>query len=123
MSQPLSREKLGHAFLLGAIVFGAIAHLLLKYATMIGSHLHSGFPSLWLLGGLGIYACGTVCWILCLRYLDLSYAYPFNALLFLLVLFGSWFLFEDKISGQRLAGAVIVCVGVILIPLKIRSDT
>jgi drug/metabolite transporter (DMT)-like permease len=85
------------------------------------------YPEAWLsygwVGlGLGVYAVGTGFWMLCLGYLDLSYAYPFNGLTYVFVLGASWFLFNDEVSWLRLAGVVLVCLGVALIPERARRE-
>ena len=46
---------------------------------------------------------------------DLSYAYPFASLGYVVMLVASWQLFNENISPLRLAGTLMVCLGVFLI--------
>jgi drug/metabolite transporter (DMT)-like permease len=115
----LSREKLGHIFLVLCLFFGTSAQLLLKFAMLEVSTQSSMWLSyFWIFCGLGVYALGTAFWMLCLAYLDLSYAYPFMGLTYILVLGGAWFLFDERISLPRLVGVLVICCGVTLIPAR-----
>jgi drug/metabolite transporter (DMT)-like permease len=65
--------------------------------------------------GLLIYVGGTVFWLSALSHVDLSYAYPFASLSYVVMLAASWLLFHEKITPIRLLGTVIVGLGVFLI--------
>ncbi len=120
MSRP-PRPASGHALLAASLVLGVAAHLLLKHAVGGLSADGGGWPPyLWLLAGLALYAAGTGCWMLCLASLDLSYAYPFTGLNYVLVLLASWLLFGETISAGRLAGVALICLGVVLTPAPRR---
>jgi drug/metabolite transporter (DMT)-like permease len=67
------------------------------------------------LGGLLLYALGTVVWLLVLSRLDVSVAYPFVALGFLMVMgLGAW-CFGEPITAGKLAGTLLVGAGVYLL--------
>jgi drug/metabolite transporter (DMT)-like permease len=101
------------------LFFGVSAQLLLKFAMLqVQAHPGEWFPYFSTLCGLVVYAVGTGCWMLCLGYLDLSYAYPFTGLTYVLILGASWFLFGDGMSWQRLAGVLLICLGVTFIPKR-----
>jgi multidrug transporter EmrE-like cation transporter len=121
---PTSRRFLGHAFLAACLLFGVSAQLLLKFAT-VQLHLQPGawLSYFWIVCGLAVYALGTGFWVLCLAYLDLSYAYPFTGLTYVLVLGASWMLFDESASWQRLGGILVICLGVALIPVGGRKKT
>ncbi len=73
------------------------------------------FLSPWVVGGLSLYIIGVVFWLYVLSKLDLSYAYPFLALTYVLIaLSSSWFL-NEHISAIRWIGIAIICIGIILI--------
>jgi drug/metabolite transporter (DMT)-like permease len=65
--------------------------------------------------GLIIYVCGTVFWLAALSRVDLSYAYPFASLSYVLMLIASWLLFNENITPVRLLGTMVVGMGVLLI--------
>jgi multidrug transporter EmrE-like cation transporter len=114
-----SGKALGHAFLAACLFFGVTAQLLLKFAvTEINARPDVWHPYVWVISGLAVYGIGTAFWMLCLIHLDLSYAYPFTGLTYVLMLGISWFLFDDRISLQRLMGVLLICLGVALIPAR-----
>jgi multidrug transporter EmrE-like cation transporter len=65
--------------------------------------------------GLSIYVGGTVFWLVTLSRVDLSYAYPFASLSYVVMLGASWYLFNEDVTVLRLLGTFVVGVGVFLI--------
>ena len=119
-----SRQTLGHASLAASIFFGVGAQLLLKYAVMhLSARPDAWLSYLWVICGLAVYSIGTGFWMLCLGFLDLSYAYPFTGLSYILVLAASWLLFDDSVGATRIAGVFLICLGVTLIPGNSRSTS
>lgn len=69
-------------------------------------------------GGLGLYFFGALIWLKVLAKVELSFAYPFVGLGFVLtMIFGKLFL-GDAISLQRFLGTCFVIVGVLLIAIE-----
>ena len=46
--------------------------------------------------------------------LELSHAYPFMSLAFILVLVLSAWFFHEPVSWQKLAGLALICAGIVL---------
>ena len=65
--------------------------------------------------GMAIYAGGTVFWLVALSRADLSYAYPYASLSYVVMLAAGWLLFDENITSLRLLGTLVVGVGVFLI--------
>jgi drug/metabolite transporter (DMT)-like permease len=65
--------------------------------------------------GLGIYLIGTVFWLAALSRVDLSYAYPFASLSYVIMLVASWQMFDEKITLSRVLGTLVIGIGVLLI--------
>jgi drug/metabolite transporter (DMT)-like permease len=65
--------------------------------------------------GLAIYVLSVVFWLAALSQVDLSYAYPFASLSYIVMLTASWFLFHENITLLRVAGTLVICIGVLLI--------
>jgi len=70
-------------------------------------------PLVWL--GLALYGLGALAWILVLTRLDLSLAYPFLALNFVLIAVVSRLVLGEAIPGLRWGGIVVICFGILLI--------
>lgn len=73
------------------------------------------FSSFWVLGGLALYVVSSVFWILGLSHKDLSYAYPMLSVGYLVIVLISWKFLDESISPTRLAGVLLVSLGIILV--------
>jgi drug/metabolite transporter (DMT)-like permease len=62
--------------------------------------------------GLAVYVSGTFFWLLVLSRVDLSYAYPFASLNYVLVLLASWWVLGEQPTLMRTIGVVAICLGV-----------
>jgi len=71
----------------------------------------------WVAGGLLCYSVSVLCWMRALAQHDLSLAYPMLSLSYVLVYFGAvaWPLLHETLSLTRIAGIVLICVGVLIV--------
>lgn len=74
----------------------------------------------WVMGGMVIYVSGIFFWLLALNRVDLSYAYPFASLSYVLIFLSSWLLLGEQITMPRVMGMLVICLGVVLVA---RSST
>jgi drug/metabolite transporter (DMT)-like permease len=113
-------------YILIAVIGSAAGQLLLKkgMSTMgpVTITANQIFSLLWRIGtnpyvfiGLFIYVCGTVFWLAALSRLDLSYAYPFASLSYIVMIVGGWLLFGERVDVWRIVGSAAIMTGVILI--------
>jgi drug/metabolite transporter (DMT)-like permease len=113
-------------YILISVFTGAIGQVMLKKGmTYMGPVtltlnqlpmvLWSMATNLWVVFGLLIYVAGTVFWLSALSRVDLSYAYPFASLSYVVMLAASWLLFHENITVMRLLGTLVVALGVFLI--------
>lgn len=65
--------------------------------------------------GLALYGISAFVWIAAIEKVQLSYAYPMAALGYVLVAAMSVWFFQEPMSIMRIAGLVIIVVGVIVI--------
>jgi len=65
--------------------------------------------------GLFLYGCGALSWILVLRRMDLSHAYPFLALNFVLIAIVSRFVLGEEVPLLRWIGILVICSGILLV--------
>jgi drug/metabolite transporter (DMT)-like permease len=70
--------------------------------------------------GLLLYGIGALAWIAVLARLDLSLAYPFLALNFVLVTIASRLFLGETVPALRWAGILVICGGILLVA---RSNT
>jgi multidrug transporter EmrE-like cation transporter len=64
------------------------------------------------IGGLAVYVVGTFFWLMALSRVDLSYAYPFASLNYVLILLASWLVLGETPTTARLVGVLAIGFGV-----------
>jgi multidrug transporter EmrE-like cation transporter len=67
------------------------------------------------IAGLGLYGFSAIAWMLVLRKVELSYAYPMVALGYVLVVVASYFFFGETINSNRLIGLALIIGGILFI--------
>lgn len=72
------------------------------------------------LGAVVLYTVSTVSWVIVLRSLPLSAAYPFFALGFVTTPIAAHFLFGEKLSWSIIIGTTLVVSGLLIILLNNR---
>lgn len=91
----------------GGLVAGANASFSSVFLTILTAPL--------VMGGLILYGVGAISWILVLSRMNLSHAYPFLALNFVLIAILSRLFLDEPIPMIRWVGIGIICVGIVLI--------
>lgn len=69
----------------------------------------------WVVGGLLLYTLGAVVWLLVLARVELSLAYPFVGIGFILTMLYGWWFLGDDLSPARVAGTLLIATGVVLV--------
>jgi drug/metabolite transporter (DMT)-like permease len=121
-----SQMSVAIAYILVSVVLGATGQILLKKGmggmgpltlsvSQLGNILWRIVTNPYVVIGLGIYVCGTLFWLMALSRVDLSYAYPFASLSYIVMLTASWLLFNENITPMRVLGSVVVGIGVLII--------
>jgi drug/metabolite transporter (DMT)-like permease len=90
---------------------GALPPGLLGKAAFIGTLLLNP----WVLSGIAATFFAGVSWMLALTKFQISYAYPFTSLTYLLVLLSGVVFFRDGINMGRVLGTAVVMAGVVII--------
>ncbi|MFP7571815.1 hypothetical protein [Marivita sp. S2033] len=82
------------------------ANVLAKSASLIFSPM--------VLAGLALYGIGTVFWLFALRQLDLSLAYPFVAMSFVMVAASGMIFLGEPVQATRLFGLGLIVLGLLV---------
>ena len=114
-------------FLLGGMILSmTAAQVLFKYAGnyMLGqsSFIIGLFLNFWLWFGLLISGVGMLFWVLILRKLPLSRAYPWTAFVYVLTPLISVVLFDDVLSVRYLLGLSCIVAGIFLTAGSVSSS-
>lgn len=81
----------------------------------MGARLLALLMSPLIMAGLILYGLSAIVWILVLSKVELSFAYPFVGLGFVLTMAVSALFLGEQINAARLAGTVIIAVGAVLV--------
>ena len=94
------------------------AQVMYKFAGLWSRH-HQGLLAAfalnpWLWVGLSCAVVGMVLWLLALRHLPLSAAYPWTALIYVFTPIASSLIFGDLLRAEYLIGLALITVGVVI---------
>ncbi|MBC1236742.1 small multidrug resistance protein [Nostoc linckia z18] len=112
-----------YIILLVSILFSISGQLLMKH-TMTNSHqglLNWEFLQQLALS-ITVYCLAIVTWILALRNVKLSIAYPVTSLNYVGILLGSYYFFNEVITITRIIGVLTIFAGVLLVVIPIKKS-
>ncbi|MEH1840220.1 MAG: EamA family transporter [Nostoc sp.] len=124
ISQTSNIKIIPYIILFVSILFSISGQLLMKY-TM--SHADEGLFN-WvfiqkLVLAISVYCLGVLNWILALRSVKLSIAYPLTSLNYVGIFFGSYYFFNEEITLTRIAGVITIFLGVLLVVIPLKKST
>jgi multidrug transporter EmrE-like cation transporter len=108
--------------ILAVVTTNAISQMLLKQGMntigkfdFSGGSLFSMFPVValnpYVVGGLAVLVFSMALHLMALSRVDLSFAYPFLSVSYVLVLFAGYFWFGEAINSSRMIGVAFICLG------------
>lgn len=89
----------------GSLPVGIGSKVVFLFALLLNPWIVSGFISAFL---------ASLCWMAAMTKFDLSYAYPFMGLTFVLVLLGSGIFFGEVITPIKIAGTTLIVLGIMV---------
>ncbi|MDO6498662.1 EamA family transporter [Photobacterium sanguinicancri] len=109
-----------------SVALSALAQITLKYGVNSNYNALNGdltkYQLLWelltnkyIVTGLFMYGCGAIIWLFVLSKLDVSKAYPFVGLGFILTMVLGCFILDETVNMTRIVGTMFVLLGVILV--------
>jgi drug/metabolite transporter (DMT)-like permease len=111
--------------LLVAISLGATGQILLKTGLSllppnapVGLILSSIFTNIYVFLGFACYGISSLIYLVALKNLPLSYAYPMIALSYVVVVTLSWRIFGETIPPLRVAALCVILTGVVMMALS-----
>jgi multidrug transporter EmrE-like cation transporter len=106
-------------FILLSVFLSSVGQIVLKYgAVKTESANHSLLISLinpTNIIGLALYGLSAVVWMLVLKRVELSYAYPMVSLGYVLVFIASYYLFGESLNFNRIIGLVLIMAGIFFV--------
>ncbi len=122
MSPTSSRGALDFAYILGTILLTVYGQLVTKWQVSLLGPLPDDLASRlrfiqrllanpWVLSSLTAAFLAFLCWAAALSKFELSYAYPFMSLSFVLVLGFGWLLFREPMTIHKAVGVALIMAG------------
>lgn len=117
---------LDHTYILSTVLFTVYSQLIMRWQVTAAGPLPvdtSGkvgyilnlILNPWVVSGIVATFLAGVSWMLAMTKFEISYAYPFVSLNYILVLVAGFLLFNEAISATKLAGSALVILGIIVI--------
>jgi drug/metabolite transporter (DMT)-like permease len=115
----------GFAYIVGTVLFTVYGQIVLKWRVAKAGALPAVFSHKiffllsmiwdpWVLSGIVAGFFAFLCWMAALTEFELSYAYPFMSLSFLLVLVFSTILFQEPLTVSKVVGVGLIVAGIII---------
>ncbi len=105
-----------YAALAAAILIGVVGQLLLKTGVeRAGEGLLAQFLNPFTIGGLAAYAVGAICYILAIKRIPVSIAFPSVALSYVLVAIAAHLLWQEALGWQQFAGIGLIAAGILVL--------
>lgn len=110
--------------ILGSVLLNAIAQLLIRKGMLcIGivgmgnmvQNIGAMITNIWLWGAMISYAVSILLWMSVLSKVEVSFAYPFLSIGYIFAAVVGYMVFNENLSVTRIAGIIVICIGVILI--------
>ncbi|WP_454732072.1 MULTISPECIES: hypothetical protein [Cupriavidus] len=119
-------RTLDHVYILAMILLTTYSQVVMRWQVGLAGALPDGIAGKiafvagllinpWVLTTLLATFLAGVVWMLALSKFELSYAYPFVSIVYLLVLASGVVFFHDDLSWGRVIGTVVVLLGVVII--------
>lgn len=122
----MRHHLINHTFIIATIVFTIYSQLIMRWQVTVAGALPAEMPGKisyiatllmnpWVLSGIVATFLAGVSWMLAMTKFEISYAYPFVSLNYILVLAAGILLFNESLNASKLAGSALVILGVIVI--------
>lgn len=115
----------GIGWLLASVCLSSLGHLALKLAARslrmpndLAEVLPALFGNPWLPAGIALHVLALGLWMIGLRQVDLSVAYPFIALGLVLVTLLSWSVLGESLRAVQWLGIALVATGVVVVAAR-----
>lgn len=111
-----------YVWLLASVLLGVVGQLLMKWGIVNPKPLWNQGPAVvrmlssWpVLSGLCSYALSSLFWLLTLKQMNISVAYPMVSLGYVIVALAGYYLFSESISVMKWIGIGFILLGVVLV--------
>jgi multidrug transporter EmrE-like cation transporter len=115
-----------YLYIFATILFTVYGHLIMKWQVVKAGQLPEAvwdkllfvgnlFINPWIISGAIATLFSAAAWMLAMTKIELSAAYPFTVLSFVMVMLLSVVLFHESISAAKIIGSLLVIVGILVV--------
>lgn len=115
-----------HFYIFSTIVFTVYSQLIIRWQVLAAGELPNELSGKlyfvtklllnpWVISSMVATFLAGVSWMLTMSKFDISYAYPWIALNFVLIFIFGLFLFDEPYSAPKILGTVIIVIGVLVL--------
>ncbi len=115
-----------HIYILSTIIFTVYSQLVMRWRVGLAGTVPPGIEEKlffvgkllinpWVLSGIFSTFLAGVSWMLAMTRFEISYAFPFVSLNYVVVLVAGYFLFGESFGLLKLAGTALIVVGLVVI--------
>lgn len=115
-----------HLYILATLVFTVYSQVIMRWQVVQAGPLPADFGdrarfvillllSPWVLSSVVATFLAGVSWMLTMTRFELSYAYPWIGLNFVLIMGAGFLIFNEALSAGKLAGTLLVVIGIVVI--------
>lgn len=69
----------------------------------------------WVITAMATTFLGGITWMMAMTRFEISYAYPYISLVYLMVMAGGFMLFNETVTTAKIVGTIFVIVGIIIV--------
>jgi drug/metabolite transporter (DMT)-like permease len=117
---------LNHAYIISTVLFTVYSQLIMRWQVSLAGKLPQDFSGKvqfigslllnpWVLSGVVATFLAGVSWMLAMSKFEVSYVFPYISLNYVLILFASFFIFNESLTIAKLIGTLVVVLGLIVI--------
>ena len=125
LRQTQQNQLADYIYIFGTILFTIYGQLVLKWQVSQYGALPSGMTEKawfiarlllnpWIISGFASAFLASLCWMAAMTKFELSRAYPFTSLSFVLILFLSAILFRESVTVPKILGMIFIVIGIII---------
>jgi drug/metabolite transporter (DMT)-like permease len=114
-----------HAFIFSTILFTVYSQLIMRWQVSLAGPLPMDMSSKlnyiltllinpWVLSGILATFFAGISWMLAMTKFEISYAFPFVSLNYIIILFSGFLIFNESISITKILGSALVILGIVI---------
>ena len=115
-----------HFFIFATVFFTVYSQIIMRWKVSSAGDLPDSlsgkiyfilnvFLNPWVASSILATLLAGISWMLAMSRFEISYAYPWLALNFLLMMLLGWWIFDEIINVQKLIGTIVVVTGLVII--------